>query len=180
MDRPIPSRRRNSSHVAQCGTSSELAISTRGASGWVLAIPTARPDCTSSVSSDSSSRSALTMRSKSAHDRAALPLPPYTISSSGFSATSGSRLFISMRIAASVCHDLQVRCVPRGARTGRGEDVADISFVTLAMLPGSRGRSRLPHSLSNRRPSFHMLNRSDRSLQVSQPSFDGLEDFLGS
>src|SRR5262244_3847673 len=37
---------------------------------------------------------------------------------SGCSATSGSRLFISMRIAASVAQLLQVRWVPRGARTG--------------------------------------------------------------
>src|SRR6266436_6414369 len=37
---------------------------------------------------------------------------------SGCSATSGSRLFISMRIAASWAQPLQLRWVPRGARTG--------------------------------------------------------------
>src|SRR5829696_6579080 len=36
--------------------------------------------------------------------------------SSGRSATSGSRLFISMRRAASWCQPLQVRSPPRGAR----------------------------------------------------------------
>src|SRR5215203_444865 len=36
--------------------------------------------------------------------------------SSGRSATSGSRLFISMRRAASWCQPLQVRSLPRGAR----------------------------------------------------------------
>src|SRR5207248_11371749 len=40
------------------------------------------------------------------------------INSSGRSATSGSRLFISMRRAASCCQPLQVMSVPRGARTG--------------------------------------------------------------
>jgi len=38
----------------------------------------------------------------------------------GFSATAGSRLFISIRMAASWIHPLQVRFVPRGDRTVRG------------------------------------------------------------
>jgi hypothetical protein len=38
-------------------------------------------------------------------------------SSSGRSATSGSRLFCSMRYAASVSHDLQCSVLPSGART---------------------------------------------------------------
>src|SRR5665648_1073195 len=42
------------------------------------------------------------------------------MSSSGASATSGSRLFMSMRRAASCCQPLQLIAVPRGARTGRG------------------------------------------------------------
>src|SRR4029434_6022015 len=50
---------------------------------------------------------------------AACPRPPYTTSASSFSATSGSRLFISIRIAASACQVLHVRCPPRGARTVR-------------------------------------------------------------
>src|SRR5829696_4257915 len=39
--------------------------------------------------------------------------------SSGRSATSGSRLFCSIRSGASVCQLRAVRVVPRGARTGR-------------------------------------------------------------
>src|ERR1700682_1018862 len=38
--------------------------------------------------------------------------------SSGFSATSGSRLFISIRSAASCCHPLQEIAVPRGDLNG--------------------------------------------------------------
>src|SRR5665648_1039265 len=41
------------------------------------------------------------------------------MSSSGASATSGSRLFMNMRRAASCCQPLQLIAVPRGARTGR-------------------------------------------------------------
>ena len=48
---PSPSRRRNSSQVAQCGTRLALAMSTRGASSCVRKTPTGLPDCTSSVSS---------------------------------------------------------------------------------------------------------------------------------
>src|SRR6266850_288488 len=50
-------------------------------------------------------------------------MPPYTTRSSGRSATSGSRLFISMRSGASVSQLLQESCVPRGARTTRGAEV---------------------------------------------------------
>ena len=39
--------------------------------------------------------------------RAARPMPPYTTSSVGFSATSGSRLFWIIRNGASVSQDLQ-------------------------------------------------------------------------
>src|SRR5260370_16697548 len=58
------------------------------------------------------------MAGKHAQLRAALPVPPYTTKSSGFSATSGSRLFINMRRAASCCHPLQESVVPRAARKG--------------------------------------------------------------
>ena len=51
--------------------------------------------------------------------RAARPVPPYTIRSSGRSATSGSRLFISIRSAASCGHPLQEMRAPRGALTWR-------------------------------------------------------------
>ena len=52
--------------------------------------------------------------------RAARPVPPYTTRSAGRSATSGSRLFISIRIAASWIQPLQEMEEPRGARTDRG------------------------------------------------------------
>src|SRR5690606_8019562 len=70
-------------------------------------------------SSSSRRSSVATILSKSSHDLAALPLPPYTMSSSGFSATSGSRLFISIRLAASWIQPLAVRFPPRGALTVR-------------------------------------------------------------
>src|ERR1700686_4563318 len=118
MVSPIASSRQNSSHVAQRGTRSELASSTRGAISCGRATPTGFPDCTSSVSSSRRSRSVATMASKAFHDRAAFPVPPYTTRSSGFSATSGSRLFSSIRSAASCCQPLHEISVPRGARNG--------------------------------------------------------------
>ena len=101
-------------------------MSTRGAQAWVVNTPTGLPDWTSSVSSSASVVRAAQMASKASHERAARPVPPYTTRSSGRSATSGSRLFISMRNAASVGHDRQVSVVPRGARTGRGPLIAGI------------------------------------------------------
>ena len=92
---------------------------TRGAQGCVRKTATGLPDCTTSVSSCSRRRSVSTIASNAGHDRAARPLPPYTISSSGRSATSGSRLFMSMRSAASCGHPLQEIAAPRGALTWR-------------------------------------------------------------
>src|SRR6266446_1550311 len=46
--------------------------------------------------------------------------------SAGRSATSGSRLFISMRSAASCCQPLQESVVPRGARMVRGRWVSEV------------------------------------------------------
>src|SRR5580700_7833393 len=43
-------------------------------------------------------------------------MPPYTTNSSGRSATSGSRLFMSIRSGASVSQLFAVRCVPLAAR----------------------------------------------------------------
>jgi hypothetical protein len=54
----------------------ELAISTRGASACVRKMPTGLPDCTSSVWSASSLRSAAAIRSKLSQSRAARPMPP--------------------------------------------------------------------------------------------------------
>ena len=82
--------------------------------------PTGLPDWTSSVSSFSSRWSSATIASKASQERAARPVPPYTTRLSGSSATSGSRLFMSIRRAASCCHPLQESSVPRGARTVRG------------------------------------------------------------
>src|SRR5579864_3819964 len=62
------------------------------------------------------------MEWKHSQVRAAFPVPPYTTRSCGRSATSGSRLFMSMRMAASCPHPRQVRFEPRGARTTRGAD----------------------------------------------------------
>ncbi len=118
MISPRSSSFRNSSQLAQSPTRLELAISTRGAHSWVRITPTGLPDCTSSVSSSSRSRSVRTSASYAGQLRAALPVPPYTTRSSGRSATSGSRLFISIRSGASVCQDLAVSSVPWAAWMG--------------------------------------------------------------
>src|ERR1019366_4199516 len=117
---PRCSSRRNSGHVAQSPTRLELAINTRGAHSWVRITPTGRPDCTSIVSSSFKLCSVRTIASNESQSRAAFPVPPYTTRSSGRSATCGSRLFISIRIAASCGQPKHDRVVPRGARTGRG------------------------------------------------------------
>src|SRR5215831_14382716 len=140
MVSPAASSRRNSSQVAHCGTRLELAISTRGAHSWVRKTPTGLPDWTSRVSSPSRSRSDATIASKASQLRAARPDPPYTMSSSGCSATSGSRLFISIRMAASCGQPLQVRSVPRGARTGRGPAVGGPGRCAAVMPVSSSSR----------------------------------------
>ena len=76
MVSPLPSSSQKCSQVAQRGTSSALAISTRGASAWVRNTPTGLPDWTSSVSSSPKARRLATRRSKASHERAALPVPP--------------------------------------------------------------------------------------------------------
>src|SRR3989449_5500871 len=119
MVRPSASSSQNFSQVAHAGTSIALLMSTRGAHSCVRKIPTGLPDWMSRVSSDSKACRLRTMASKQAQLRAALPVPPYTISSSGFSATSGSRLFMSIRNAASCGQPRHEICGPRGARTRR-------------------------------------------------------------
>src|SRR5512146_3190801 len=123
MIRPFFASSSKCSHVAQCGTRFELAISTLGASRCVLNTATGLPDWTSSVSSSSRFFSDSRIASNASQERAACPRPPYTTRSWGRSATSGSRLFWIMRYGASVSHDLQVSFVPRGARTVRGPDI---------------------------------------------------------
>ena len=80
------------------------------------------------------------MASKASHERAARPVPPYTTRSSGRSATSGSRLFISMRSAASCGHPLHERSLPRGARTSRGPLTRPrMPAAVRARKPGAKG-----------------------------------------
>src|SRR3954471_9167949 len=116
----MSSSSRKCAGVAHFGTMLALAMSTRGARSWVRSTPTGLPLCTSSVSSGPIERSVSVMASKLRQSRAARPLPPYTTRSSGRSATSGSRLFCSIRSAASWIHPLQERAVPRAARTTCG------------------------------------------------------------
>src|SRR5450830_167334 len=116
MARPLASSSLKCSQLAQCGTRLELAISTRGALLWVLNTPTGLPDCTSRVSSSFRCVRLSTIWSYHSQLRAARPMPPYTTSSFGFSATCGSRLFISMRSGASVSQLLAVSVLPRAAR----------------------------------------------------------------
>src|SRR5689334_16511431 len=129
MVSPIASSLRNSSQVAQSPTRFEFAIRTRGAHSWVCITPTGRPDWTSMVSSAFSVVSVRTIASNEFQSRAALPEPPYTTSSSGCSATSGSRLFCSIRRAASCCQPRAVSVVPRAARTGRGPEDMGCSLL---------------------------------------------------
>jgi hypothetical protein len=107
------------SQSAHFGTSIAFEIRTLGAISWVRKTPTGFPDCTRSVSSSPRSFSERTIAWNASQDLAARPVPPYTTRSSGRSATSGSRLFMSMRIAASCGHDRHESFVPLGARTSR-------------------------------------------------------------
>src|SRR5215471_12154205 len=76
--------------------------------------------------------------------------------SAGFSATSGSRLFSSIRRAASCCHPRQRREVPRAARTTRGAAAVgtDLSIHSVEFFDDSRHRGayeELPGPLEIRR-----------------------------
>ena len=117
------------------GTRLELAISTRGASAWVRNTPTGLPDWISSVSSSPSSRQAFDDLRRSTPScgppcrcRRKPPGPR------GRSATSGSRLFISMRSGASVSQLLADSFVPIGALIRRGLFIAAISPVARRRL----------------------------------------------
>ena len=76
MASPLRSNSWKWSHVAQRGTRLELAINTRGASGWVRNTPTGLPDWISSGSSASSRLRQAAMRAKLSQARAARPMPP--------------------------------------------------------------------------------------------------------
>src|SRR5699024_3601162 len=81
--------------------------------------------------------------SKQAQLRAALPVPPYTTRSSGRSATSGSRLFCSIRSGASVWQLLAVIRVPRGLFTSRGWlTTSPSSFSLVGAFVGCRSVGR--------------------------------------
>src|ERR1700736_2789481 len=82
------------------------------------------------------------------------------ISWSGFSATSGSRLFINIRIAASWCQLLQLSSLPRGARTVRGASRTDIGLADrLSLIP----RRIYPHESVRPLARCRQITR-DRSL----------------
>ena len=75
-------------------------------------------------------------------------MPPYTTSSSGFSATPGSRLFINIRIGASVNQLLQVNVVPVGALILRAPSVrefvdTEVMFKVQSLLEVLVGHSQL-------------------------------------
>ena len=120
-------------------------MSTRGAQGWVWKTPTGLPDCTSIVSSSPRPWRVRTIASNASHERAARPVPPYTTRSSGRSATSGSRLFISIRMAASWGQPRQLSSLPLGARTGRGPLVMSLPLVhpTFMSVAGDRRSARI-------------------------------------
>src|SRR5262249_50753820 len=126
---------------------------TRGASACVLKMPTGFPDWTSRVSSLPSDSRQPTIASKHSQFRAALPMPPYTTSSPGRSATSGSRLFMSIRSAASWSQDLQRSAVPRGALTTRCAGlvvvvvIANLSVERTARGGRGFGHGALRHAL---------------------------------
>src|ERR1700721_2076004 len=70
------------------------------------------------------------------------------MSGSGCAATSGSRLFISIRMAASCGQPLQLRSVPRGARTGRGPAPGpEVSLRMVNDCPPGPGGYRRPRQL---------------------------------
>src|SRR5437773_7997242 len=149
MMRPFRSSSRNTSHVAQRPTRFAFAINTRGASAWVVNTPTGFPDCTSNVSSSSSVSNVRHTASNDAQSRTALPVPPYTTRSCGRSATSGSRLFMSIRRAASWIQPLQDRSSPRGARSTLGP----VTVPDPTKCPHSYGpRIELPRPHACRHP----------------------------
>ena len=102
-------------HFGRPGSSSR---STRAARSWVRNTPTGGP--TAPAASRPARAVAASRRSPGSSASRARPCRCRRRRSefSGSSATSGSRLFINMRIAASAAHDLQVFSVPRGARCG--------------------------------------------------------------
>src|SRR5207247_5195928 len=135
-----------------------FAMSTRGAHSCVRNTPTGLPDCTSRVSSDRRRESVARMRSKADHERAARPVAPYTMRSSGRSATSGSRLFWIIRKAASCGQARQCKELPRGARTTRAVMVT-LSIVRLAAVHAIRTDLRDQGGVPRQRRDQALLER---------------------
>jgi len=102
---------------------------TRGAKAWVRKIPTGFPDWMRRVFVVLQVLQAFDDLQVAIPIPAAFPAPPYTMSSSGFSATSRSRLFMSIRRAASVCQLLQGDLGSPGSRDVHLQ--ADLGFLTL-------------------------------------------------
>src|SRR5207248_2525747 len=75
--------------------------------------------------------------------RVACPVPLYTTRSSGRSATSGSRLFMSMRSVASCCQPLQLSTVLCGVRITCALDspVAGLACVEVIRILSKRAES---------------------------------------
>ena len=87
--------------------------------------------------------------------RAAFPEPPYTTSSSGRSATSGSRLLSSIRSGASVDQERAFNSVPRGALIDvrsphRASTAAPIDRVALTGGAGPPARAGCARSTASR------------------------------
>src|SRR4030095_14973548 len=112
--RPFFSSSSKCCQLAQLGTSCELLIKTLGESLCVFRIPTGLPDWINNDSSFSNTFNAAIILSSASKFLAAFPLPPYTISSSGRSATSGLRLFNNILNAASCIQPLQLSLLPVG------------------------------------------------------------------
>src|SRR5258708_31712835 len=86
-------------------------------------------------------------------------MPPYTMSCSGRSATSGSRLFISMRSAASCCQPRQESSVPRGERIKR---------VSSMVVPVVAGMAVSPNAVSYRRGGVRiMTKKQERAMDIA-------------
>src|SRR5260370_5299707 len=86
-------------------------------------------------------------------------MPPYTMSCAGRSAHWGSRLFISMRSAASCCQPRQESSVPRGER---------ITRVSSTVVPVVAGMAVSPNAVSYRRGGIGiMTKKQERAMDIA-------------
>ena len=135
--RPFFSSSSKCFQLAQFGTNWLLLIKTLGASLCVCKMPTGFPLCINRVSSFSKIFNALMILSRASKLRAALPRPPYTIRSSGRSATSGSRLFNNILNAASCIQPLQCSLLPVGVLYFTGSYCFRVCTICIYFLPKS-------------------------------------------